>query len=141
MNKTKWLGSKSELLVAADLMNKGYYVYTEMGDNSPIDLVAIHNENLKQILRVQVKAAKVHNGTITVYGNNSTRSYCRVYNKDDFDVFAVHVYERNIILYIPIEDVIRDDKKSSTLWVRIDPPQRNQKKRINFYEQYLNLTI
>ena len=67
MNKSKALGSRGELLAAADLIDKGYNVFTEMGDNSPIDLIAVNPDD-HSIVKLQVKTASVKDGKVVVYG-------------------------------------------------------------------------
>ena len=134
MNTTKWIGTQGELLVSNDLIKKGYYVFSESGDNAPLDLIAIHNTDLCNIKRIQVKTASIKNGRIAIYGDNNTRSYHRVYSKDDFDYFGVYVYERDLIFYVPIESVIRDGKYR--LIVRIDPPKNKQVTKINMYTEF-----
>tara|TARA_R110000744_G_scaffold181644_1_gene300800 strand:+ start:64 stop:486 length:423 start_codon:yes stop_codon:yes gene_type:complete len=135
MNKSKALGSRGELLAAADLIDKGYNVFTEMGDNSPIDLIAVNPDD-HSVIKLQVKTATVKDGKVHVYGTVATRSYSRTYDKDDFDYFIVVVPERDIIMYIPIEDVLLKGK-SSVMSIRIDEAKNNQTKRVNHYSDYL----
>ena len=47
-------GSIGELKVAADLITKGFSVFTELGDNSKVDLIAIENSTYKTY-KIQVK--------------------------------------------------------------------------------------
>ena len=135
MNKTKALGTRGELIAAADLIEKGYNVFTEIGDNSPIDLIAVNPSNHK-IIKFQVKTATVKNGKIVVYGSVMTRSYRRTYNIEDFNYFIVVVPERDIIMYIPIEDIL-ETGNSTNLVIRIDESKNNQTKGVNFYTKYL----
>ena len=135
MNKSKALGSRGELLAAADLIDKGYNVFTEMGDNSPIDLIAVNPDD-HSIVKLQVKTASVKDGKVIVYGSVTTRSYHRTYSKDDFDYFIVVVPERDIIMYIPIETIISTGK-SPNLIIRIDEAKNNQTKKVNHYSDYL----
>tara|TARA_R110000744_G_scaffold181849_1_gene301022 strand:+ start:64 stop:477 length:414 start_codon:yes stop_codon:yes gene_type:complete len=135
MNKSKALGSRGELLAAADMIDKGYNVFTEMGDNSPIDLIAVNPDD-HSVVKFQVKTATVKNGKVIVYGSVTTRSYQRTYSKDDFDYFIVVVPERDIMMYIPIEDVILSNN-SANLIIRIDESKNNQTKGVNYYTKYL----
>ena len=135
MNRNKALGSRGELLAAANLIDKGYNVFTEMGDNSPIDLIAVNPDDHRTI-KFQVKTASVKDGKVVVYGQASTRGYQRTYNANDFDYFIVVVPERDIIMYIPIENVLLTGN-SSNLIIRIDEAKNNQTKKVNHYSDYL----
>jgi len=109
MNKTKQKGNVGELLVAAELTKKGYYVFSELGDNAPIDLIAISEHDTKKIVRVQVKSTTSKNGTITVSLLKTTKSYVRKYGENDFDLFAVYISDLDKIIYIPLSIVYKND--------------------------------
>lgn len=133
MNVNKQKGTIGELLVAAELTKKGYYVFSELGDNAPIDLIAVPEDNLKKVVRIQVKSTTSNQGKITVYLTNNTRSYSRKYGEFDFDIFAIFVEDLNCILYIALSTVYKNNK---TLTLRTTPPKNNQVDKVNFVEDY-----
>ena len=51
LNCTAAKGAKVELEVAADLMDRGYYVYRNLSPTGPVDMIALHPNG--QILKVQ----------------------------------------------------------------------------------------
>lgn len=78
------LGAKSELLVAVDLLNKGYEVFRSLTLKSRIDLV-IMNEN-KQCKTIQVKT-------------NSNNHSLDKYKQEYADILAIVIKDK--IIYIP----------------------------------------
>ncbi len=57
---TKDVGTVGELAVILKLKQAGCTIFTEVGDNSPIDLIVIKNNRL---LLGQVKSVNLKNGT------------------------------------------------------------------------------
>ena len=51
------LGAKNELVVAIDLIEKGFNVFRSLTPNAPFDLVAYRN---KQLYRIEVKTARLN---------------------------------------------------------------------------------
>ena len=51
------IGAKNELVVAADLIEKGFNVFRSLTPNAPFDLVAYRN---KRLYRIEVKTAKLN---------------------------------------------------------------------------------
>jgi len=49
------VGAAAELLVAVDLMNRGYHVFRSLGQHSPFDIIAVTES---QLIRVEVKSGK-----------------------------------------------------------------------------------
>jgi hypothetical protein len=80
---TKDAGTVGELAVILQLKRAGYAVFTEVGDNSSIDLIVVDRG---VVLRGQVKSCKLENGkaglSLRKAGPNG---YLRKY-KDDMDM-------------------------------------------------------
>jgi Holliday junction resolvase-like predicted endonuclease len=138
MNKTKQKGNIGELLVASELTKKGYYVFSELGDNAPIDLIAIPEHDTKKIVRVQVKSTTSKNGTITVSLLKTTKSYVRKYGENDFDLFAVYISDLDKIIYIPLSRVYKNDK---SLTIRCAPSKNNQSVGVTLIDNFLDFKI
>ena len=74
------IGARNELVVAIDLIEKGFAVFRSLISNSPFDLVAYRN---KQLYRIEVKTARLNRG--------GTRQSCHHLYKlhiDDIDAIA-----------------------------------------------------
>jgi len=128
-------GSIGELEVASALMKLGYSVFTELGDNSKIDLIASKNNKLTTI---QVKAYHSENGAVYVPTKKSAKGYKYRYKKTDADVFAVYIYDRDSIVYIPVETLL---PKKAGITIRIDPTINGQTSNINYYTDYLTMPL
>ena len=82
-------GNIGEAIIAADLMKLGYSVFTEMGDNSRIDLIAAKDNDL---IKIQVKSRKSNDvGAVEISNRKAGPNYRYKYQPDDVDVFAIYV--------------------------------------------------
>lgn len=126
---TKDTGTYGELVVAADLYRRQYSVFSEIGDNSKVDLIAINGD---QVLRLQVKTIALNNGVAIVSKVSSGPGYKYMYSKREIDYVAAYVYTLNTILYVPIEDFT-----SNTLSIRFTPAKNGQRCRTP--DKYLDL--
>ena len=70
-------GASSELKVAADLLERGFFVFRSVSRTGPCDLVAVRG---KKILRVEVKTSSYRRGAKFCLGSGSP---------DRFDLLAV----------------------------------------------------
>lgn len=83
-------GAAAELLVASNLLHRGYDVYRALNPDSKADLIAIKNNS---IFRIQVRTVQMN--------NNSGKPYQNKRNQVDIhcDILAL-VIDQNII-YMP----------------------------------------
>lgn len=97
---TKQQGSIAEMMVAADLMAKGYYVFLELGDLSRTDLIA---EKAGKLTRIQVKSTTQNDkGIVRLYlYKTGPDGYKYFYSTEDVDCFALVDLNTNKIAYIP----------------------------------------
>jgi hypothetical protein len=122
-------GEIAEAKALAALKEKGYTVSIPFGENARYDVIIDDGE----LTKVQIKKGWKHNGGInfstksTSY--NSDGGSSRSYTKSEIDCFVV-VYEDSIY-QIPIEET-----PSSIMKLRVDPPENNTTKSINFAENY-----
>jgi Holliday junction resolvase len=133
MNESKQQGTIGELKVAEKLIEKGFYVFKEIGDNAPIDLIAMKDNKL---ITFQVKSHYSKNNAVTISLHRSTTQYKVKYNENDFDIFAVYVPDKDVILYIPLEEVYKNE---STMKFRFENAKNNQTKNIKFAKDYLQM--
>lgn len=127
----KQKGTLGELAIAQDLISNGYAVFTELGDLSKVDLIAL----VPIPVKIQVKSLKSTNGAIELSSRKSGPNYRFRYTEQDVDIFAVYVYDRNIIAYIACKELLEN---SRMMTLRIDKPKNNQHKarRIDDYRDF-----
>jgi hypothetical protein len=129
---SKQLGAMGVLRVAAHLMSEGLSVFAEMGDLSRVDLIVLVNQ---QPIKIQVKTRNLQDGKITVDSRKSGPGYQYRYKPDDVDVFAIYIPQRDLILFLNVNQVL---KAKGTTVIRVDKPKNNQDKGIHWFENYLD---
>jgi hypothetical protein len=130
MSTTKQIANESELRFASEFVRKGYSVFLPYGEDSPVDLLIYKNQSFK---RVQVKAAKPINGSISCYLRSSNNWQNKKYSKDDIDLFALYDYENKKGYLIPINKV----DGMVVIKIRLTESKNNQKKKIRLAKDYL----
>lgn len=123
-NKIK--GSLGELKTMADLMSKGYSVFTEYGDNSRVDLIVIVDG---RTLKIQCKAKTSSNNSIGIDARSSGPGYSYKYSPEEVDIFALYVLDRDELLYIKSSELCK-----KAMFFRFEGPKNNQRHR--WYEDY-----
>jgi hypothetical protein len=128
---TKALGNIGEAAVAKWLLERGYKVFTELGDLSKIDLIA---EKKGKLLKIQVKAIKSRKGIVKLYRRKNGPNYQFVYAEQDVDWFAVYVYNKNLILWVPSSELCT---YMSAMNIRLEPPRNGTKTGFHMYTDYV----
>lgn len=138
MNNTKVKGNIGELAIAKRLVEDGYYVFTELGDSAPIDLIAVKREDPTEVVRLQVKYSSIKkNGNVALTIHNGGRgSSKRSYTEDDFDVYAIYIHEKDLIIFVPLSEVLAN--KSGAKEIKVDTPKL-MTKRVCLASDYLML--
>ena len=95
----KQLGNLGELQVAADLVSRGYYVFTELGDICKSDLVVM--DETYEPIKVQVKTRHPVSGKVGIKSSKSGPNYSFKYEEKHADIYAVYVPETGDIGYVP----------------------------------------
>ena len=85
-------GAVSELLVCADLLSRGFSVFRSTSQSCDCDLIA-QKGNL--LLRIEVTTSS------TVYKNGSLGVTFKDRDQHKFDILAVNVVPKGIIVYLP----------------------------------------
>lgn len=127
-SKTK--GVIGELAVAKYLAENSIPVFTELGDNSKVDLIALVNR--KPIL-LQVKSFKTNNGVVNLSFKKSGPGYQFKYDIQDFDFIALHVPDKDVILWIENKLMLENESLS----IRFEETKNGQIKNIRFFTDYL----
>lgn len=129
---SKQLGSLGVLRVAAHLMSQGYSIFTEFGDLSQVDLIALVDQ---EPVKIQVKTRNLKDGKIVVDSRKSGPGYLYRYQPGDVDVFAIYVPEVDLVLFLSIDFVL---KAKGTTAIRIVQAKNNQRDGIHWFEDYLD---
>ena len=127
-------GTVGELAVAKDLILQGYSVFTELGDNSRVDLIAIVNNHP---VKIQVKTSLGENDVASFDVVKKTFGYKYKYSVDDVDIFALYVMKTDQVLYVSSEEAL--NQKSYISFKLGDPGRVNQFKQ-RFAKDYLDLS-
>lgn len=130
----KDIGTYGELLVSAQAKKKGMSVFSEVGDNSKVDLILLDDEG--NIHKVQIKCynREKRSPDITlVYFTKSGPNYQYRYNTNDVDWFAVVDNVTDKIAWIPSS--LTEENKGISL--RHTPTGNEQKKKVRYFDDYM----
>src|SRR3990172_7082743 len=133
---TKDAGTVGELAVILQLKQAGYTVFTEVGDNSSIDLIVIGTGLL---LRGQVKSCRRVNGSATLpLRKAGPNGYLRKYidDVDAIDFFALYVHDTGDIAYILANEAFESCPGSTRLTFRVEPAKNKQERGVRYLKDY-----
>ncbi len=122
-------GNIGELSIAAELSKMGYCVFTELGDLSKVDLIAELDDRL---IKIQCKALTSKNGKIALDSIKSGPGYKFRYTTDHFDVIAVYILDKDLIMYMSSSELTTKDQHT----LRVEPTKNGQVEGIRFVEDY-----
>ena len=134
---TKDAGTVGELAVILQLKQAGYAVFTEVGDNSPIDVIVATAKG--QLLRGQVKSCRLANGSATLpLRKAGPNGYLRKYKDDSdrLDFFALYVHGTEQIAYVSAKEAFASCPGSTRLSFRVRPAKNKQKQRVRYLNDY-----
>jgi hypothetical protein len=125
------VGQRTEAIVLAALVRRGYRVLTPFGTNHRYDLAIDLGD---RILRVQCKTGRLRRGAIVFHArsirSNTRRTYCRTYH-NEIDLFLVYCPETDRVYSVPVEEAT-----STELALRVAPTANGQAKRIRWAPHY-----
>jgi len=127
----KQLGNLGEMKIAADLISQGYEVFTELGDNSKVDLIAL-DKDCKPI-KIQVKCLTTKKNAVELSRRKSGPNYSFKYQDRHADVYAVYLHKEDIICYVPAHLLMM---RQRSLTIRTVKPVNNQFANVNMAEQF-----
>lgn len=126
------------MMVAADLMRRGYKIAFPYGEDWDFDLIVCRDERLE---RVQVKYSCSKGDVIVVrprsasLTNGKVKSY-KYYTAATVDWIAVYDPTSDCCYYIPAQEL---GAGMSELQLRLTPPRNNQRIGIRFAADYLEI--
>ena len=122
-SRTSTKGTIGELAVIADLLKQGFEVFKEVTASSVIDLIAYKDGQYK---RIQVKTTESRNDTVIFPARKGQANHA-TYRGDEFDLMALYVVDKHVVLYLPIQDLIAN---LSGVSVRFSEAKNGAKKNV-----------
>jgi hypothetical protein len=104
IHHTKYRGDLSVAKVAADLVEKRWFVLTPLySEHLPFDLLSYQQKDKKvKFRRIQVKANPIFTNK-TVWNNKTEKSvFKETYTKDTIDYFACWIEQVDTVIYVPV---------------------------------------
>jgi hypothetical protein len=122
------VGERTEAVILAELVKRGFRVLVPYGTNHRYDLVIDADS---RFLRVQCKTGRLRRGVIkfnTVsVRTNTRRAYSRPYDADQIDLFLVYCPDTDRVYAVDV-----DEATSSHGSLRVDPAANGQAKGIRW---------
>lgn len=118
-------GTIGEVAVSLHLIELGYSVFSGVGDNSAIDLIAV-NEDTGQTFRIQVKSSTpVKNNILLSLTRTSKDTGKARYKKEVIDVFALYDLVNKKTCFISSKEALIEGKRGVAFRTK-DMRGRNQ---------------
>lgn len=132
----------AELIVAADLVKRGFRVAFPFGEDSDFDLIFWHPPDLA-LERVQVKYATSDGRVVPVRSRSHSLTNGRIratkrYTSASIDWLAVYDATTERIFYVPAAEL---GDGMTLLHLRLVPARNNQRARVRMADRYLAPTI
>jgi len=123
------VGDRTEAIIVAGLLARGYRVLRPLSSNERYDLVLDLGD---RFLRIQCKTGRLRKGVVTFSTrscrSDAKRTYVRSYSTKEADIFLVHCPETDRIYAVPVGD----SGVLTTASLRVDAPANNQLKGIRW---------
>lgn len=126
-------GTVGELAVAKDLILKGYAVFTELGDNARVDLIALVGNTP---VKIQVKTSLGKNGVASFDVVKSTFGYKYKYTENDIDLFALYIMSTDQIIYVSSKEALQ---QKSMISFKMAPSGGTNQFKQRFVKDYLDI--
>ena len=130
---TKTKGDIGELIIATELVKKGWSVSIPFGENNRYDLIIEKNGKIK---RLQVKSVFSKNGVMNINCRSSNNWSVKSYTEKDFEILVAVDLSTNIVYYIDSKCL-----KKRLINLRIRPTKNNQQSKINNAKDYLEMPL
>jgi len=124
-----------EIAVSKELLRLGYDVFVGMGNHSKIDLIVL--DECYRTSKIQIKAIGSRNDVLEVFSvkNCLNPKYNSLYSTDQIDIFAVYVYDRDLVFYVSAKELLRNGKSSK---FRLSHSRNGQTKNVRYVDDYLS---
>jgi hypothetical protein len=122
------VGQRSEAIILAELVKRGYRVLLPYGTNHRYDLVIDVGD---RFLRAQCKTGRLRRGAIEFNTAstraNTLRAYTKPYDADQIELFLVYCPETDRVYAVDIGEV-----GPGRALLRVDPTANGEAKRIRW---------
>jgi PD-(D/E)XK endonuclease len=127
---SKAIGERTEGIILAHLLKKGYSVSIPFGNNQRYDMIVDTGERL---LKVQCKTGAFTNGCVS-FSTSSVNGFTgqRTNYRGQIDVFLVYCSHTDKVYIVPV-----DAAGKSGMLLRVDINRSGMKRHINWAENYL----
>lgn len=134
MKHSKQKGNLGFSSTLKELHKLGLNVFTELGDNSRIDLIV---EVSRSLVTLQVKyATEKPNSVILPLRKCGPNGYRYTYVKEDIDVFSVYLPVKDKTIFIPAKLACQN---ASSFTVRFEESKNHQTNGIHTIQEFENL--
>lgn len=134
MKHSKQKGNLGFSATLKELHKLGYNVFTEIGDNSKIDMIVEVNTKL---VKIQVKYATATNGKVTLKLQKSgPNGYRYTYTDLDIDIFSVYIPIIDKVIFVPAKLALKNTKAFN---IRFVESKNKQNKFVHFVNEFENL--
>ena len=134
MKHSKQKGNLGFSSTLKELHKLGYNVFTEIGDNSKIDMIV---EVKSKLIKIQVKYASDTNGKVTLKLTKSgPNGYRYTYTTKDIDLFSVYLPTIDKVIFVPAELALKNTKAFN---IRFIESKNKQNKFVHFVNEFENL--
>ena len=130
---TKLKGDIGQLIVATDLISKGWHIAFPYGENLKYDLIAEKDGICK---RIQVKAVMPKNEVLHINCRSSNNWSVVHYSVEDFEILAAVDLSTRDVYFIPSDRIHRN-----LINLRLKPAKNSQKKGINLAQDFSTLKV
>lgn len=133
MKHTKQKGNLGYSSTLKELHKLGLNVFTEVGDNSKIDLIVEYESKL---IKLQIKYSDDKQGKAVLFGVKSgPNGYRYKYTESDVDIFSVYLPTIDKVVFIPAKEAL----KTNQFILRIEKSKNNQTKKVHYINEYSDL--
>ena len=134
MKHSKQKGNLGFSSTLKEIHKLGLNVFSEIGDNSKIDMIVEHNDKL---IRIQIKYVTEADGYIVIPSRKSgPNGYRYHYKNTDVDLFSVYLPTLDKVIFVPAKTVC--DQKSS-LNIRFKAPKNGQTSSVHMISDFEDL--
>ena len=134
MEHSKQKGNLGFSATLKELHKLGYNVFSEIGDNSKIDMIVEVKSNL---IKIQVKYATDTNGKVTLRLTKSgPNGYRYTYTNQDIDLFSVYLPSIDKVIFVPAKLALKNTKAFN---IRFVESKNKQNKFVHFINEFENL--
>jgi hypothetical protein len=128
---TKQKGEQTEAIVLGEFKKRGLNVAIPFGEDHRYDFIV---ENSGNFYRLQCKTGRYREGTVR-FPTRSIQPDAQGHRKSDYegeiDFFVIYVWELEQTFLVP-----EDEAAKNSMRLRVDPPENNQTKGVNWAKEF-----